>query len=57
LIIGIDLAGDKVINDQIIYEEPSYEEKELKKYRLIVGLRTRPSLINLLSWTVSRWDV
>jgi hypothetical protein len=33
LIFGIDLAGDKVINDQIIYEEPMYEEKELKKYR------------------------
>jgi hypothetical protein len=33
LLFGIDLTGDKVINDQIIYEEPSYEEKELKKYR------------------------
>jgi hypothetical protein len=33
LLFGIDLAGDKVINDQIMYEEPSYEEKELKKYR------------------------
>ena len=33
LLFGIDLAGDKVINDQIIYEEPSYEEKDLKKYR------------------------
>jgi hypothetical protein len=33
LLFGIDLAGDKVIMDQIIPEEPSYEEKELKKYR------------------------
>jgi hypothetical protein len=33
LLFGIDLAGDKVMNDQIISEEPSYEEKELKKYR------------------------
>jgi hypothetical protein len=33
LLFGIDLAGDKVINDQIISEEPSYEEMELKKYR------------------------
>jgi hypothetical protein len=33
LLFGIDLAGDKVIMDQIISEEPSYEEKELKKYR------------------------
>ena len=33
LLFGIDLAGDKVIMDQIISEEPSYEEKELKKYK------------------------
>ena len=33
LLFGIDLTGDKVIMDQIISEEPSYEEKELKKYR------------------------
>ena len=33
LLFGIDLTGDKVIMDQLICEEPSYEEKELKKYR------------------------
>ena len=33
LLFGIDLAGAKVIMDQIISEEPSYEEKELKKYK------------------------
>jgi hypothetical protein len=33
LLFGIDLTGDNVIMDQIISEEPSYEEKELKKYR------------------------
>jgi hypothetical protein len=33
LLFGIDLAGDKVVMDKIISEEPSYEEKELKKYR------------------------
>ena len=33
LLFAIDLNGDKVIMDQIISEEPSYEEKELKKYR------------------------
>jgi hypothetical protein len=33
LLFGIDLNGDKVIMDQIISEEPSYEERELKKYR------------------------
>ena len=33
LLFGIDLACDKVVMDQIISEEPSYEEKELKKYR------------------------
>jgi hypothetical protein len=33
LLFGIDLTGDKVIMDQIISEELSYEEKELKKYR------------------------
>jgi hypothetical protein len=33
LVFGIDLTGDKVIMDQIISEEPSYQEKELKKYR------------------------
>ena len=31
LLFGIDLTGDKVIMDQIISEEPSYEEMELKK--------------------------
>ena len=33
LLFGIDLTGDKVVMVQIICEEPSYEEKELKKYR------------------------
>jgi hypothetical protein len=33
LLFGIDVAGDKVIMDPIISEEPSYEENELKKYR------------------------
>ena len=32
MLFGIDLTGDKVIMYQIISEEPSYEEKELKKY-------------------------
>ena len=32
-IIWCRFDGDKVIMDQIISEEPSYEEKELKKYR------------------------
>jgi hypothetical protein len=33
LLFGIDLTSDKVIMYQLISEEPSYEEKELKKYR------------------------
>ena len=32
LLFGIDLTGHKVIMGQIISEEPSYQEKELKKY-------------------------
>jgi hypothetical protein len=32
LLCGIDLAGDKVIMDPIFSDEPSYEEKQLKKY-------------------------
>jgi hypothetical protein len=33
LLFDIDLAGDKVIMAPIIFEDPSYEENELKKYR------------------------
>jgi hypothetical protein len=33
LLFDIDLAGDKVIMAPIIFEEPSYGENELKKYR------------------------
>jgi hypothetical protein len=33
LLFGIDLDGAKVIMTSIISEDPSYEEKEIKKYR------------------------
>ena len=33
LLFGIDMTGDKVIKSPIIFEDPSYEENELKKYR------------------------
>jgi hypothetical protein len=65
LLFGIDLAGDKAMNDLEHGSTSSsfraliscsLVRRSLLTY-LIVGLRTRPSLIDLWSWIVSRWDV
>ena len=37
LIVGINMAGDKVIMAPIIFGEPSYEDNELKKYRVFLA--------------------